>query len=277
MSAAYVSVLTRHVSCSFRCLQEIQYLTSPQAMNPLPNRPLLNNASMPMIPNVPSFDQMPYNGRPRKILPDGGSLPNGMSLMSGPSSAPASAGGHLQNLERSNPMASVMAPQPQQPSANTQQPVSSSGNGSQLPPPIAEKDKDLENEPRQTTAIFRPDDAGQWKEQLRLAHEASERERMAKENQVGASAWEQRRDDDEEIKEEEEDDEDEISTVVGEGENTKVWKAKRTLRKWVFSLRLSRRLLIDYFSLLLAIWTLFERSPSILPSSVLPQPVTTVQ
>lgn len=34
-----------------QCLQEISYLTSPQAMNPLPNRPLITNPNPPMGPN----------------------------------------------------------------------------------------------------------------------------------------------------------------------------------------------------------------------------------
>ena len=33
-----------------QCLQEISYLTSPQAMNPLPNRPLITNPNPPMGP-----------------------------------------------------------------------------------------------------------------------------------------------------------------------------------------------------------------------------------
>jgi striatin 1/3/4 len=200
-------------------------------MNPLPNRPLLNNAPIPTIPNVPSFEQMPY--RPRKVLPEGGALPNGMGLMSGPSSAPAASGNQMQNLEPRNPMSSAVLPQLQQPPPGHQQQPQPQDNGPQPPSLLADRDKDEDNEHRQITAIFRPDDAGDWKEKLRLAHEAAEQERLAKEAQARASAW--GRQDEDELKEEEESDDDEGSTVIGEGEGNKMWKAKRTLRKYVIS------------------------------------------
>jgi striatin 1/3/4 len=43
-----------------------------------------------------------------------------------------------------------------------------------------------QEEPAQLTAIFRPDDAGEWKEKLRLANEAHERSIAA------PSRWERR-------------------------------------------------------------------------------------
>jgi striatin 1/3/4 len=75
------------------------------------------------------------------------------------------------------------------------------------------------------TAIFRPDDAGEWRERLRLSHEASEQARAAS----GVDAWGETQRGDEESKEDEESDDDE--PPIGEGEGTKIWKAKRTLRK----------------------------------------------
>lgn len=235
-----------------RCLQEVSYLTSPQAMNPLPNRPLLANNSLPLsLPNVPSFEQMGMNARPRKVMPEVNKdfpLLNGMNIMSGPPSAPASSGPQIPLLERSNPLGGgILQPQglpqhPQQtngqqgPALSAVQPLQQQQQPSQQPE--AQKDGtdgERRPEPQQLTAIFRPDDAGEWKERLRLAHEESERARLQGEAQAGPSSlsvsWgeDSRLDDDE--KEEEAEAEDEDSNVVGEGEGTKVWKAKRTLRK----------------------------------------------
>lgn len=108
---------------------------------------------------------------------------------------------------------------------STQQP--SSGLLSQ-----EEKEKEADSDNRQITAIYRPDDAGEWKERLRQSHEAAEQAHVAKENQTGVHAWESRRDDDD-MKDPDIDMYDEESSVVGEGEDTKIWKAKRTLRKSV--------------------------------------------
>ncbi|KAF5391840.1 hypothetical protein D9757_001679 [Collybiopsis confluens] len=238
-----------------QCLQEIQYLTSPQAMNPLPNRPLLNNSTVPLsLPNVPSFEQMAYNGRPRKVLPEAGSsLLNGINLISGPSSAPATG-----PLERGNPLASNMlqhaqqqqqqqavhqqqqTQQYQQQPSSTQQPQQSIVNqspgqqsGSSQPP----DNRTPDSEPQQLTAIFRPDDAGEWKEKLRQAHDASEQLRLARESQAAGSSWEGRREFDDELKEDEGEVEEDDSSEVSEGDGGKVWKARRTLRNHLDAVR----------------------------------------
>ncbi|KAK0240494.1 WD40-repeat-containing domain protein [Armillaria nabsnona] len=227
-----------------QCLQEISYLTSPQAMNPLPNRPLLNNPTMPLsLPNVPSFEQIPYNGRPRKILPsDGSNLLNGINLMSGPSSAPATSGPQIPPLERNNPPGSGILPQHISPPSSIPQSTPQAAGPSQPPAPLPttqnESDREVESESRQLTAIFRPDDAGEWKEKLRLSHEASEQARLAREGQNGnGSLWDRRNLEDEELKEEDGDVEDDESTEVGEGEGNKIWKAKRTLRNHLDAVR----------------------------------------
>ena len=218
-------------------------------MNPLPNRPLLNNSSMPLsLPNVPPFDPMAYNGRPRKVLPESSSLMNGMNLMSGPSSAPAAAaasGNPMQLLERSNPLGSAMLPQqiqqqqsqqqqqpqPQPSSQQSSQPISIQNPQPNTSAPTEEGKEDTEA--RQVTMIFRPDDAGEWKEKLRLSHEASEQARLAREGQGSNGAWNQRREYEDDVKDEETEVDDDESTVVAEGEDSKVWKPKRTLRKLV--------------------------------------------
>ncbi len=203
-------------------------------MNPLPNRPLLNNPSMPLsLPNVPSFDQMPYNGRPRKILPSeaGSNLLNGINIMTGPSSAPASTGAQMQPLERSNPLGSGILQQhvpgaPMQSTSQQQQQQQSPAGPSQPPPSLSdtqnEREREPDSEPRQLTAIFRPEP--DWKERLRQSHEASEQARLARESQM----------EEEELKEDEGDVDDE-ENVETEGEGSKMWKTKRTLRKYVSS------------------------------------------
>ena len=210
-------------------------MTSPQAMNPLPNRPLLNSASIPLsLPNIPSFDQIAYH-RPRKVLPETSKdfpLLNGHTLMSGPSSAPATSGQQVPLLERNNPLSAGSAQQqtgPPQPAPNQLQ--------SSPTVPQGDKEKEAESEGRQLTAIFRPDYGGLWREKLRLSHETSEQTRSGREALLGslsgANSWDRHRDDDDDVKEEDGEVEDDDTSVVGEGEGTKVWKAKRTLRKLV--------------------------------------------
>ncbi|EPQ58098.1 WD40 repeat-like protein [Gloeophyllum trabeum ATCC 11539] len=229
-----------------QCLQEVSYLTSPQAMNPLPNRPIMNSGSVPLsLPNVPPFEQMAYNGRPRKVMPEVGKeypVMNGMSMMSGPSSAPAAQGGQMQPLERNNPLGNAMMPpaqqqQQQQPPTGPGGPMSQQQPQSQ--PPQSQENRDGD-EPRPLTAIFRPDD--DWKEKLRLSHEAAQQAQLERSGPSGMSpmgivSWQRdTREEEEEAKEEEEEAEEE-SSVLGEGEGTKVWKTRRTLRNHLDAVR----------------------------------------
>lgn len=293
-----------------QCLQEISYLTSPQAMNPLPNRPLISNPNPSMgaggnamNPSAPGgvglsgigggmggigqgqgiaqgqgpspFDAI-YNGRPRKQLPEttgpgisgvsavpskefpmlGTSTGSGaMGVMSGPASAPATSGA----LERSNPLAIAgagMYQQQQQAPAQTQ-PQQSQENQVQRnlapsqPPtqpqtqpaqqqqqdgigqtPAFRQDGDV---PKLTTMIFRPDDAGEWKEKLRTSYEQVQQ-------------WRETEDEEPEVGEEDEETESDGVVDETDGESTKLWKAKRTLRKCVFDLYLVIYLLTFWFS-----------------------------
>jgi striatin 1/3/4 len=158
-------------------------------------------------------------------------LLNGLSMMSGPS-VPSASGNQIPSLERSNPLGSggMMHAQHQQGMGHQQL---------QLHNQQSDKDKDGD-EPRQLTAIFRPDEAGEWKERLRLSHEAEQA------RQAGAASWDRREDDD--GKDEEGEVEEEDSSVVGEGEGTKVWKAKRTLRKLVHIFHLSCKRTLIFIS-----------------------------
>ncbi|KAH8814514.1 WD40 repeat-like protein [Flagelloscypha sp. PMI_526] len=196
-----------------QCLQEVTYLTSPQAMNPLPNRPLVSNINNPTntnqanpqpslaLPNIPSFDQMssgsPFNARPRKEFP---SLPN--------SSSPVPQ----------NPM-----PQFRRAEGLNPQPIPSSFMGES---PSGDESSEAATDAGQLpTAIFRPDDAGEWKEKLRLMHEAS----VASGNST--SGWGESK------QEDPLDDEDMLEEQSETGEEAAKWKAKRTLQSHLDSVR----------------------------------------
>lgn len=203
-------------------------------MNPLPNRPLLNGPTAPLsLPNVPSFDQIPYS-RPRKVLEPGKEFPllNGMHL--GTSTPPPGSNNNLNQLpsvERSHINSGLGQQQPSIPQLASQSPAPLSSNliGQ------SDKERDSEAESRQITAIFGPDDIGEWKEKTRFALDPSEKSRLPREFQTITAAdsggWDGR--DEDEPKEEESEVEDEEASLVGDGETTKVWKAKRTLRKFV--------------------------------------------
>ena len=208
-------------------------------MNPLPSRPLSNNPSAPLsLPNVPAFDQIAYNGRPRKALTEAGKefpLLNGLhsSITSTPPPASGNIGAQLPPMERSH-LTTGMGQQPSLPQLTSQTPQAQPSSSNSVSQP--ETDGDTDSEGRQVTAIFRPDEAGEWKEKLRLSHEAAEKSRLVREYQQhlavdSAGSWDTR--DEEEPKEEESEVEDDEPSLVGEGENTKVWKPKRTLRKLV--------------------------------------------
>ena len=200
-------------------------------MNPLPNRPLLNTSSMPLsLPNVPSFEQIAYH-RPRKVLPEAGKdfpVLNGHSSIPGPSSG-STATGPL--LDRGN---AIGASQAQQSAAIIAQPSTSQAQPS---PMSSQGEKEGDSDSRQLTAIFRPGDSGDWKEKLRLSYEASEQAKLAREGQTGsgggANSWDRHREDEDESKEEEGEADDDDATVISEGDETKVWKVKRTFRKLV--------------------------------------------
>ncbi|KAI0048232.1 striatin-3 [Auriscalpium vulgare] len=228
-----------------QCLQEIAYLTSPQAMNPLPSRPLVNNPSLPVtLPNVPAFDQMGYSTRPRKLMPEGKDFPlmNGLNVIPGQSPVPTSSGPHIAIIDRGQGLAA-----PQQPSQHSTSPLAqyqaqTTQNGQPssqlLQSQEADKDKEHLPESQQLTAIFRPDADGEWKEKLRLAHEAEQARLGGSDGGYSNGSWDRRpREDEDEVKEDEGDVEDDESNLLGEGEGTKVWSTKRTLRNHLDAVR----------------------------------------
>ncbi|KAI0306730.1 WD40-repeat-containing domain protein [Multifurca ochricompacta] len=213
-----------------QCLQEIQYLTSPQALNPLPSRQLVTNPSLPVtLPNVPSFDQIGYSTRPRKLMPEVAKdfpLLNNMNVIPTPAPAagPSSTGPQVPVLERGPGILSLPSQQ-QSPLAQYHRLSYQSGQTSD-----AEKDRD-ESTLESRTSIFRPDDKGEWREKLGLPYTGPV-------GTLADSAWDRRpREDDEDVKEDDAEVEEDESNVLGEGEGTKVWKTKRTLRNHLDAVR----------------------------------------
>lgn len=215
-------------------------------MNPLPNRPLLNNSSLPLsIPNVPSLEQMPYNGRPRKLVPEVGkefSVLNGVPIMSGPMTAPASSGQQGPILERDSRVANgsnlnlQQSAQQQQGSQSTsgfQQQQQSVPNqvqplqmDTQQTNPAKDPQESLDRSERtQITSIFRPD--SDWREQLERARSESQGMPTS-----GVSAWEGGKEDEDAEKEDVEMEDDEASSNASDDDG-KVWRPRRTLRKSV--------------------------------------------
>ncbi|KAF8574175.1 WD40 repeat-like protein [Ramaria rubella] len=258
-----------------QCLQEITYLTSTQALNPLPNRPLLSNSSLPVsIPNLPPFDQSAYNGRPRKVVPDTGNLPiAGPGLMgkNPPETNKDFPSMNGTNLSTAPPSATIAAPvQLDRGAASHQQPPPplpqhlppQEAHQIQLLPQQLQDDKTpdrleseqvplSDNEPSQLTAIFRPDEAGEWREQLKAMRQASQNAhpRSLDDTSVshdhhpnvvatGAASWDGRQPEDEDDSKADEDDgEAEEVNVTGEGNGGKVWRARRTLRNHLDAVR----------------------------------------
>jgi striatin 1/3/4 len=168
---------------------------------------------------------------------------NGMNMLSGSSTSSAP---QTNVIDRASLASNLLHHHQQQTAAaNTggpqTQPQQTSQNQhlSQLNTQMSDKDSD--SEPQRLTAIYR-DEAGEWKEKLRLFHEAAERERLRDVDlglPANAPSWDRRSSDEEDpgnLKEveDEEDDEESASDIVGEGldgDGAKLWKAKRTLRK----------------------------------------------
>lgn len=231
----------------YRCLQEVSYLTSPQAMNPLPNRPLLSNTSIPLtLPNVPSFDSMAYSGRPRKVMPEVGKdfpILNGMSgLLSGPTSAPAGTGNQSNPLDRAGILGSAVHSSQQQhitgPPLGPQVQLQSASDQGQTYAQQQSDAKDPESITQQPMSdLFRPNnETNQWRETLNLNTQATEEGRASQPAvplMNAASPWERREEDIETKGEEEPESEEDEQSEIGESDGNRIWKAKRTLRKSV--------------------------------------------
>lgn len=245
---------------TFRCLQEMTYLTSTHALNPLPNRPLLSSSSLPVsIPNVPQFDQAAFNGRPRKIVPDNSTIAMGI-----PSTSVAKPLEQIQHVngiafptlsnppgltQQQNDRGGSTVPShlplqshttsPASQTSTTSFPTQTQSNERVITGDI-HTDATRSNVTEPVTVIFRPDDT--WRDQLRRAREASlnapedaTSEQLHFKNVSGAESWDGRSPDDEDddAREEEDDTEAEEVNLADENEGSKVWRAKRILRKFV--------------------------------------------
>jgi striatin 1/3/4 len=155
-------------------------------------------------------------------------LLNNMNSMStpaptaGPSTAP-----QVSSLERGPGIVTLPSQQSSLAQYQSPQPPSSQSASVQSGQ-MSDADRDKEEtmfESQSRTSIFRPDDKGEWREKLGLPYTGPT-------GALADSAWDRRpRDDDDDVKEDDPEVEEDVSNVLGEGEGTKVWKTKRTLRK----------------------------------------------
>ncbi|KAI6043016.1 WD40-repeat-containing domain protein [Pisolithus marmoratus] len=219
----------------------------------VPFEPIYNGRPRKQLPETNAAGQgicgtVNTNGLPGKEFPVMGGAPNvssGITLPSSQVSTPSSTG----SFERGNPLSPAgaalyqnqqqpvqqqQASQPQDNQPSQVQPPSQPQRHSQMqPPPPLQQDGTPAFEPRaedgqqpkQLTAIFRPD--GDWREKLRSSYE----EHMRR--------W---RDSEEDEAEEVGDEDDEAEGVHvgvedGESEGTKLWKPKRTLRSHLDTVR----------------------------------------
>ncbi|GJJ12461.1 hypothetical protein Clacol_006703 [Clathrus columnatus] len=243
-----------------QCLQEITYLTSAHALNPLPNRPLLSNTSLPVsIPNIPQFDQGAFNGRPRKILNDNNGI--GMAIPPTNIAKPAEQMQHVNGVTfptLPNPQGLTQQQNDRGPSVPSHIPLQSH-NASTGPQPCTPfpsqpqlNDKGLSDTGADTahtavteplTAIFRPDET--WRDQLRRAGQASVKvSEDANLDQIhskivsGAASWDSRsQDEEDDVREDDEDAETEDVSLADENEGSKVWRVKRMLRNHLEAVR----------------------------------------
>lgn len=160
-----------------RCLQEVTYLTSPGALNPLPAKPLLNLASV-LEGQEHTGEAADIPPRPKKALPE---------------ETPESTFG--QKLETPGDEASPV-PQPEaSPDAKVTQPEAcskSEAESESLPPLETQSDDkpehingaaesstpaeiDASDERQVLTAIYKPESKAAWREELRAANEVAEK------------------------------------------------------------------------------------------------------
>lgn len=244
-----------------QCLLELSYLTSPQAMNPLPGRPLLNNANGPgggaqgnnpggpggmqasgglALPHLPNFSSGDggLNGRQKKGMDMGAkefTLVNG-TLSNDRLDKSSGLFGGMQSIPGSSSVSGSLLPPSEgvrSGDAMTQLMANREGGGS----------SGHEEEPTQLTAIFRPDDAGAWREKLRQANEDAMRQQGGMTNSTGyissmsslgasggISGWDVGPGGEEGVSHEEEEEDGE--GLVGD-DTGKKWKVRKTLRKYV--------------------------------------------
>lgn len=231
---------------AIRCLQEVTYLTSPQALNPLPNRPLLNNSSIPLsLPNVPSLDASAYNGRPRKIVPDnekdvpflnGGISSTSSSTVS--SSQPPVPSALIERegdlRDKANVSFPSQAHSTSERSEQSEQAILSQQNTTPLEPPrhpaLLDRDPEIERSSR-LGSVFRSDEHSDWRDRL---HYGTERfptmDNLPPSGGLDDTMELYPRDEDEELKDEDHVLDDETSSEA-DSDSGKVWKVRRTMKR----------------------------------------------
>ena len=247
-----------------QCLLEVSYLTSPQAMNPIPNHALLGNPNNVgatsaqiqgnsgqgqqlhgglAIPNLPNFGgDSGLNGRPKKGMAD---INKDFPLVNG----------NPQSSSERHSMFAGAIPGVSSVSGNLISPSESrSGDSmSQISSSTQNRDGNQpDDEPNQTTAIFRPDEG--WREKMRQASEeaAMRQGGISTGNEGGylnrmsgnmtslgmprgsASGWDIHGGNDDTSgilgSHAEEEEDEESSSLIGD-DSEKKWKVRKTLRK----------------------------------------------
>ncbi|CAG8710349.1 715_t:CDS:2, partial [Acaulospora colombiana] len=186
-----------------QCLLEVSYLTSPQAMNPLSNRPLSvapggnitsggpmqgngNSGGNSMqgglaIPNLPNFGaDGGLNGRPKKGLLDinNKDFPLVNGGQAGDRNDKMSLFGGGAGLQGATSISGNLVPPPTDPRPGD-------SVAQIITNPMGREGGQSDEEPTQLTAIFRPDDNGQWQEKLRQAKE----EAAMRQNSMGGGGY----------------------------------------------------------------------------------------
>ncbi|KAI6117602.1 WD40-repeat-containing domain protein [Pisolithus croceorrhizus] len=223
-----------------QCLQEISYLTSPQAMNPLPNRPLITNpnaaiGSAPSVLNPNSTGGVGINTNAGVPVVSGGPGISGPQTSALPQ--PGQAQGSFESIYNGRPRKQlpetnagkefpVMGSVPgvsngiTLPSGQVSTPASTGSlergtlvgaalyQNQQQPVQQQQASQSQDNQPSQVQPPSQPQ--RDWREKLRSSYEEHMRQ------------WH---------------DSDEEDESEGEGEGNKLWKPKRTLRSHLDAVR----------------------------------------
>lgn len=172
---------------TIRCLQEITYLTSPGALNPLPPRPLLDEPDR--MDSTSTSEPIHEPERPTKALPTRAipsmferdrdrererekskdeSLPNGNKESSPPRDVSVPSKTHLTAVtDTENSIANANSKPPSSPLVHTKSlPLAESEEEGEMGYP--EQSKQL------LTAIYRPESKSAWRQELQTANERAE-------------------------------------------------------------------------------------------------------
>ena len=168
-----------------RCLQEITYLTSPGALNPLPPRPPVSilGPSSPTRENGSSQDYPPQLDvaasldRPRKALPD--QIISAMYSKADETLEPVENGIKEESKDPSSSTPAIkeeLESHPMRLDVTARPPSSPAIHTMGLPAELPQDGQNPENQI--LTAIYRPESKAAWREELRAANEKAEKVRM---------------------------------------------------------------------------------------------------